>query len=140
MTSIRGDELPWELNAHGKMQWYLHPCIAYSAVQTNLFYRQEIPVGSRSGLQRHGGDIIFKILEGKGYTEVDGVRYEWKKNDVMTLPLLRTGVTYRHVNTGSEPVLFLGMERNLVHTVGVGRHSGFEEIQPCPEYRQQKKI
>jgi gentisate 1,2-dioxygenase len=135
---IRGDELPWELNAHGKMQWYLHPCIAYSAVQTNMFYRQEIPVGSRSGLQRHGGDIIFKILKGQGYTEVDGVRYDWKENDVMTLPLLRDGVVYRHVNTGSEPVLFLGMERNLVHTVGVGRHSGFEELQPCPEYRQQK--
>src|SRR5205814_910088 len=32
---LRGDELPWELNAHGKMQWYLHPCIAYSAVQTH---------------------------------------------------------------------------------------------------------
>lgn len=135
---IRGDELPWELNAHGKMQWYLHPCIAYSCVQTNIFYRQEIPVGSRSGLQRHGGDIVFNILRGQGYTEVDGVRYEWKKNDVMTLPLLRNGVTYRHVNTGSEPVLFLGMERNLVHTVGVDRHSGFEELQPCPEYRQQK--
>ncbi|MDP2645401.1 MAG: cupin domain-containing protein [Desulfobacterales bacterium] len=135
---IRGNELPWELNAHGKMQWYLHPCIAYSAVQTHVFYRQEIAVGSRSGLQRHGGDIIFKILEGEGYTEVDGVRYEWKKFDVMTLPLLRDGVVFRHVNTGAVPVLFLGMERNLVHTVGVARHAGFEEIQPCPEYRERQ--
>ena len=120
------------------MQWYLHPCIAYAAVQTHVFYRQEIPVGSRSGLQRHGGDIIFKILQGEGYTEVDGVRYEWKQFDVMTLPLLRNGVVFRHVNTGSEPVLFIGIERNLVHTVGVGRHSGFEELQPCPEYREQQ--
>ena len=134
---IRGDELPWELNPHGKMQWYLHPCIGYSAVQTHIFYRQEIPVGSRSGLQRHGGDIIFKILQGEGCTEVDGVRHQWKKDDVMTLPILPDGVVYRHVNTGSEPVLFLGMERNFVHTVGVGRQSGFEELQPCPEYREQ---
>jgi len=135
---IRGDELPWELNAHGKMQWYLHPYITYSAVQTNMFYRQEIPVGSRSGLQRHSGDIVFYILQGQGYTEIDGVRYQWKKNDVMTLPLFANGLTYRHVNSGSEPVLFIGMERNLVHTVGVARHAGFEELQPCPEYRQQK--
>ena len=133
---IRGDELPWELNVHGKMQWYLHPCIAYSAVQTNLFYRQEIAVGSRSGVQRHGGDAVFYILEGEGYTEVDGARHVWKAGDVMTLPTFAGGVIYRHVNTGNAPVFLLGMERNLVHTVGVDRQSGFEELQACPEYRQ----
>ncbi|MBA2690422.1 MAG: cupin domain-containing protein [Burkholderiales bacterium] len=135
---IRGDELPWETNAHGKMQWFLHPCIAYSAVQTNTFYRQEIPAGSRSGLQRHGGDAVFYILEGDGYTEIDGVRHIWKAGDVMTLPSLATGVIYRHVNTGETPVRLIAMERNLVHTVGVDRHSGFEELQSCPEYRQAK--
>jgi gentisate 1,2-dioxygenase len=133
---LRGDELPWELNAHGKMQWYLHPCIAYSAVQTNVFYRQEIPAGSRSGVQRHGGDAIFYMLEGQGYTEVNGVRHVWKAGDVLNLPSLEEGVLYRHVNTGSVPARLVCMERNLVHTVGVDRHSGFEEMQPCPEYRQ----
>jgi quercetin dioxygenase-like cupin family protein len=132
---IRGSELPWELNAHGRMQWYLHPCIAYSVVQTNLFYRQEIPVGSRSGVQRHGGDVVFFILRGQGYTELDGVKYNWEAEDVMTLPLRPDGGIYRHVNTGNEPVLLIGIEPNMVHTVGVDRHAGFEELQPCPEYR-----
>ena len=132
---IRGDELPWELNAHGRMQWYLHPCIAYTAVQTHLFYRQEIPAGSRSGVQRHGGDVLFYILEGEGYTEVDGVRHVWKGGDVMTLPIFPDGVVYRHVNTGTAPVRLICIERNLVHTTGVDRQSGFEELQPCPEYR-----
>lgn len=135
---IRGDELPWELNAHGKMQWYLHPCIAYSAVQTNLFYRQEIAAGSRSGVQRHGGDAIFYILDGEGYTEIEGVRHNWTAGDVMTLPSLADGVTYRHVNSGAAPVHLIGMERNFVHTVGVDRHAGFEELQPCPEYRKNR--
>ena len=133
---IRGEELPWELNAHGRMQWYLHPCIAYSAVQTNMFYRQEIPAVSRSGVQRHGGDAIFYILEGEGYTEVDGARHVWKGGDVMTLPVFPQGVIYRHVNTGPAPVRLICMERNQVHTTGVDRQSGFEELQPCPEYRQ----
>jgi quercetin dioxygenase-like cupin family protein len=133
---IRGDELPWELNAHGKMQWYLHPCIAYSAVQTQIFYRQEIPVGSRSGVQRNGGDVVFYMLEGEGYTELDGVRHVWKAGDVMTLPTFPAGVVFRHVNTGATPVRLICMERNLVHTTGVDRQSGFEELQPCPEYRE----
>jgi hypothetical protein len=39
------------------------------------------------------------------------------------------------VNAGAVPARLICMERNLVHTVGVDRHSGFEELQPCPEYR-----
>ena len=135
---IRGSELPWELNAHGKMQWYLHPALAYTAVQTHLFYRQEIPPGGRSGVQRHGGDAVFYILEGEGYTEVDGVRHAWKGGDVMTLPVFDKGVVYRHVNTGDARVRLILIERNLVHTVGVDRQSGFEQLQPCPEYRDAK--
>ena len=105
-----------------------------SAVQPQLFYRQEIPAGSRSGVQRHGGDAVFYMLE--GYTEVDGVRHVWKGGDVMTLPVFPDGVIYRHVNIGSAPVRLICIERNLVHTVGVDRQSGFEQLQPCPEYRQ----
>ena len=29
----------------------------------------------------------------------------------------------------------IAIERNLVHTVGVDRQSGFEQLQPCPEFR-----
>jgi len=99
-----------------------------SAVQPQLFYRQEIP--ARSGAQRHGGDAVFYIFEG------DGVRHVWKGGDVMTLPVFPDGVIYRHVNIGSAPVRLICIERNLVHTVGVDRQSGFEQLQPCPEYRQ----
>jgi quercetin dioxygenase-like cupin family protein len=135
---IRGAELPWELNAHGRMQWYLHPSIAYSAVQTHIFYRQEIPVGSRSGVQRNPGDVLFYILQGDGYTELNGVRHSWTAGDIMTLPTFEEGVIYRHVNAGSTPVLLVCIERNLVHTTGIDRQSGFEELQPCPEYRQRQ--
>ena len=44
------------------------------------------------------------------------------------------GVVYRHVDTGEKRVRFVCIERNLVHTVGVDRQSGFEQLQPCPEY------
>jgi len=54
----------------------------------------------------------------------------------MTLPIFPSGVVFRHVNTGPGPVRLICNERNLVHTTGVDRQSGFEELQPCPEYRQ----
>ena len=86
-------------------------------------------------MQRHGGDAVFYILEGEGYTEVDGTRHVWREGDVMTLPVFDKGVVYRHVNTGAGRVRLIAIERNLVHTVGVDRQSGFEQLQPCPEYR-----
>lgn len=131
---IRGKELPWELNAHGKMQWYLHPCIAYSVLQTHLFYRQDIPIGSQSGRQRHGGDKIFFILQGTGYTAIDGIRHNWKENDVVLLPLRSKGVVYQHVNTGKEAVTLIGVELNMIQMIGLDRQAGFEELQPCPEF------
>jgi len=131
---IAGDELPWEINRHGKMQWYLHPAIAYSTIHTLTFYRQEIPVGSRSGLQRHAGDVVFFVIQGQGYTEVDGVRYHWSPEDLMTLPIRPEGVVYRHVNTGATPVHLVACEPNLVFTVDVDRGVGFEELEVAPEW------
>lgn len=51
---------------------------------------------------------------------------------------LAKGVVYRQVNTGAGRVRLIAIERNLVHTVGVDRQSGFEQLQPCPEYREAK--
>jgi len=45
---------------------------------------------------------------------------------------------YRHVNSGSQPARLVAVERNWVHAVGVDRQAGFEELQPCPEYRQRQ--
>ena len=73
---IRGSELPWEQNAHGKMQWYLHPALAYTAVQTHLFYRQEIAPGSRSGVQRHGGDA-FPLFDELYFNRLRGEQVYW---------------------------------------------------------------
>ena len=52
---IRGRDVPWELNQHGKMQWYLHPLIEDACLKTLIFYRQEIPMreGSLDAPVRH---------------------------------------------------------------------------------------
>lgn len=47
---------------------------------------------------------------------------------------LAKGVVYRQVNTGAGRVRLIAIERNLVHTVGVDRLSGMEQLQPCQEY------
>jgi quercetin dioxygenase-like cupin family protein len=135
LTVIRGKELPQERNRQGLFEWYLHPLLDDTVINTEIFARQEIPPGSRSGRQRYqGGQVIF-VLEGRGYTLIDEVKHTWKKGDLVTLPLKVDGIVYQHVNTDDEnPARLLVVEPNLVHTVGVDRGCGFEQLDDCPEY------
>src|SRR3954463_6335193 len=84
---IKESELPLESNRQGLMRWYLHPAIKDTVLSVFMFFQQEIPPGSRTGrLNLQGGQVII-ILEGKGYTMLDGVKHHWQAGDVLNLPL-----------------------------------------------------
>jgi quercetin dioxygenase-like cupin family protein len=132
---VQGKNVPWELNQHGKMQWYMHPALAEICIQTVLFYKHEIPAGSRSGRQRCQGNVVFYVEEGRGYTVVDDAPYKWRKGDVINLPIKEEGVVYQHFNSDPKaPAVLVGCEPNFMDALGVDRGSGFEELESAPEY------
>ncbi|MFQ5682672.1 MAG: hypothetical protein ACE5HC_05295 [Candidatus Binatia bacterium] len=132
---VKGGELPLEVNPQGLMKWYMHPNIQTTTHKFLIFYTQEIPPGSCSGKQKCQGGIVFVIVEGEGYTLLDGTRYDWKQGDLFQVPIRDKGVAYQHFNASSDrPALLIGAEPNLVASAGVDRGSGFEQIKPCPEY------
>ncbi len=131
---IRGEDLPWENNLHGIMRWYLHEAIDDTAVRTLNFYVQEIPQNSRSGKLRYQGNAVIYITQGKGYTVMDGVKHEWKADDLIQLPLRKDGVVFQHFNSGDVPVRLVFCEPNLSHATTVDRGSGFEQIEISPDF------
>ena len=48
---------------------------------------------------------MYHIKEGKGYTLIDGVRFDWEKGDYLCIP---TWAVHEHVNTSDteEAILF----------------------------------
>lgn len=131
---VKGNRIPWERNQHGFMRWYLHPAIANVAVRTLMSYVQEIPPGGRSGRQRHPGNMVVYIQEGKGYTILDEARYEWQEGDVITLPLRQGGVVYQHFNRDARNrVRLIAVEPNLIDATGLDRGGAFEELEPASE-------
>lgn len=133
---VKGRELPWEANPQGMMKWYMHPNIDATAHKFVIFYAQEIPPGSRSGKQRCQGGVVFVVVEGAGYTLIDGERYDWKKNDLLQLPIKPEGVTFQHVNASDrEAALLIAAEPNLVATTGVDRACGFEQLETAPDHK-----
>ncbi len=134
---VRRKDLPEELNSQGIMRWYMHPAIKDIVLSTLAIYEQVIPPDSRSGrLQFQGGQIIF-VVEGSGYTTIDGVKYKWKPRDVLNLPLKKEGIIVQHFNNGEGDARLLVVEPNLYAATSVDRGCGFEQLEQSPDYLKQ---
>jgi len=67
----------------------------------------EQDIKRHSGKHVHQGGIVIFVLEGKGYTVVDGVRYDWEKGDLIVLPIKPGGCEHQHFNlVEGEPCLW----------------------------------
>ena len=134
---IKEKDLPLEVNRQGLMRWYLHPSIKDTVLQTMMFYQQEIPPGSRSGRLKCQGGQVLMILDGKGYTLIDGVKHEWVAGDVVNMPLRDGGLVVQHFNSDPDAIArFVSVEPNWIDCASVDRGSGFEQIEDAPEYRR----
>ena len=130
----RGDEIPWEQNRQGKQKWYMHPDMRENALNSLMFYVQELPPGGRSGKQRSQGGHVAIVWEGTGYTLVDGVRHDWEKHDVLNFPIRTSGIVLQHVNGDpNKPALLAFVEPNTSDALGIDRGCGFEQIEDAPE-------
>ncbi len=137
---IKGKDLPWENNRHGKMRWYLHPLVQSTCMYNLQIYVQEIAPGSRTGRLLHQGNGVLYILKGHGYTLIDGQKYNWSKNDVVQLPLRTKGVVVQHFNDDPDDIArFVYCEPNSVHALSVDRGSGFEQLEESPDYKPEPK-
>ena len=133
---LREKELPLENNPMGLYKWYLHPGKRNVGTRTLLVWMQEIPPKSCSGKQKTQGGQIHIVLEGHGYTVIDGVRHDWDKFDAIFLPLLPDGTTHQHFNSDDEKwAKLLCAEPNFIDALGVDKGSGFDVLEKSPDYK-----
>jgi hypothetical protein len=133
---VHGDELPLESNRQGLMRWFLHPEITDTMLSTLVFFEQEIPPASRSGLLKFQGGQVIYVIEGRGHTLVNGVKHFWEAGDVINLPLRRDGIIVQHVNDDPEKLArFVAAEPNWFACTTVDRGCGFEQLSDSPDYR-----
>lgn len=139
---VRFKDIPWEINRHGKMKWYLHPAILDTAHRSLIVYVQEIPPGSRSGKLKHQGGNAFYVWKGKGYSIINDKRYDWEQEDVIMLPVdMRNGISFQHFNADSNnPVLLVYVAPNVTDPLGVDLGIGLEQLEDCPEYRAENAV
>jgi gentisate 1,2-dioxygenase len=131
---IKAKDTPWENNRQGKQQWFLHPAMEDLSIRSLMVFRQEIPPGGCTGVQRTPGGQAMFIVRGRGYTLLDGKKHEWEAEDVLNIPIRADGVVMQHFNRDNrEPVLFICADLNLIDMLGVDRGSVFEQLQDAPK-------
>jgi gentisate 1,2-dioxygenase len=77
-------------------------------------------IRTHSGRHTHQGGLALFVLQGKGYTTVDGVPHEWEEGDLILLPIKPGGVEHQHFNTDpSRPSRWLALAPwNLMECMG----------------------
>ena len=94
---IHKDDREVEQSRQGRIRYYLnHQIHKDTPLQQWLVFSHELRTAS--GKHRHQGGLVIYVIEGRGYSMVDGERWEWEAGDLMLLPLRPEGVEHQHFN------------------------------------------
>lgn len=128
-----------ETNPMGIMRWYLHPELEGASTKSLYCHELEIPAGSKTGRLRCQGGVLHYVLDGAGYTDLDGVRHEWCAGDVIAIPIKELGVAYQHFNTGPEAVRMLVVRPNFDSALGPEAGVEMTMLEDSPEFVAARK-
>jgi gentisate 1,2-dioxygenase len=104
-----------------KMQ-FVNPVSGKSVFPTLEYAAQLIRPGEELRPKRETSSTFILVMDGKGFSEIGGQRYEWEKNDIMAVPNF---MWRRHVNTGSsDAVLYSVSDSELLRNIGQYRAQG----------------
>ncbi len=94
---IKGKDLGWEQGRQGLVKFYSWDKIweKLSVAGWRIFISR---IKKHTGKHVHQGGLVIYVLGGKGYTVVDGTRYDWEEGDLILLPIKPDGCEHQHFN------------------------------------------
>lgn len=93
---VKDKDVPWERCRQAVVKFFLYPSVTDTVTSDWMVFVQDIR--THSGRHRHQGGLAIYVLEGKGWTTVDGVRHDWEEGDLVLLPMQPRGVVHQHFN------------------------------------------
>jgi mannose-6-phosphate isomerase-like protein (cupin superfamily) len=121
----RDRDIPWVSTPQdAKVKLMIASQLGFATMGSNVI-KAEIPVGWHTGKHRHGEESMH-ILEGEGFSIINGQRFDWHKSSTLQIPFW---AEHQHFNTGSVPVVTIsGMTFDLERFCRVAR---IEQIETC---------
>jgi hypothetical protein len=101
---LRDEEMETFQARQGKLKFYMDP--VYPAFRDRPLQQWRVfthTIATKSGRHVHQGGLLIFVIEGKGYSIVDGERWDWEKGDLVLLPMKPGGVEHQHFNLDTKP-------------------------------------
>src|ERR1043166_5044661 len=124
---VSGDDVAKLLETNQGV-YMVDPRMGFNNRTHRLFVSKHVPTEAEDNQMwktlghRHTVEAVIHWLAGKGYSIVDGIRYDWEAGDFICVPIF---AWHRHVNLGDEPAIHVasttalftwGLERRCTKT------------------------
>lgn len=131
LRGFAGVALPNPFDGH--IMRYANPLTGGWAMQTMGAQMQMLAPGFRGLAHRHTGNVVYNVVEGRGYSVIGGRRFDWQEHDIFCVPAWQW---HEHVNLDPEREAFLFSFNDfpLMEAVGVrieealGEHGGVQDV------------
>jgi gentisate 1,2-dioxygenase len=108
-----------EGSAHdGVLLEYRHPQTGGSVMPTMACMVQLLRPGEHTKAHRHTGSGVYHVVNGAGFTIIDGQRFNWSKGDIFALP---PWALHEHANlsASADAVLFSIQDLPVLQALGL---------------------
>lgn len=89
---------------------YINPSTGKDANNRIGARMQKLPVGFKGKAHRHVHTNVYQVFKGKGYTVMNGTKFEWSEGDFFAIP---SWVWHEHVNTSNDEETYLFSTNDL---------------------------
>ena len=119
------DESPFD----GVAMEYINPIDGGHTLPTITCMLQRLRPGEHTRAHRHNHSVVYNVHQGKGATIVEGVKYDWKEHDIVSLP---AGAWHEHLNASEteDAVMFSMSDLPVIEASGLAREEegDYQEI------------
>jgi quercetin dioxygenase-like cupin family protein len=135
---VHGSNEPWGLSRQAFIKRYMWtPWAIQVPAETPCddwrVFINDIKV--HSGQHKHQGGLLIYVVEGEGYSVVEGEQHDWESGDLLLLPFKPGGVEHQHFNRyEGKPAKWIAFINSAVHSWGA---SDMVQLKVHPEFREE---
>ena len=110
----------------GILMQYSNPLTGGHVMQTMSASIQLLPAGFKGKAHKHTGSFVYQCAKGKGYSIINGKRFDWEERDIFCVP---SWAWHEHHNLSDteDACLFNFNDLPVIEKLGLYQEREFEE-------------
>ncbi|RIY41428.1 cupin domain-containing protein [Neopusillimonas maritima] len=110
----------------GVLMNYVNPKTGGPVMQTIGASMQMLRPGEHTKAHRHTGSYIYQVAKGKGYSIINGKRFDWQERDIFCVP---SWMLHEHANASEseDACLFCFNDLPVMKSLGLYREEALKE-------------